>query len=211
MLELLSKGGPLMVPIVLGSVVALGVLLERLVSLRRSRVVPEDLGREVRARAEAGDLEGARRAAELSETALGRVLRAGLVAAGAPRSAVRERIEEVGRREAADLERYVGVLGVVASVEPLLGLLGTVTGMIDVFQRVVEEGVGDPKILASGIWEALVTTAAGLTVAIPAYLAWRYLLARVRDLVLELEEEASALADLIGADAGAPAPEESTS
>ncbi|RMG10788.1 MAG: MotA/TolQ/ExbB proton channel family protein [Deltaproteobacteria bacterium] len=197
MVDLLAKGGPLVVPIVLGSVVGLGVLLERLWSLRRARVAPPGLGPAVRERVRDGDLEGAMRLAELSETALGRVLSAGLSEAGAPRSEIRERVEEVGRREAAHLERYVGVLGVVAAIEPLLGLLGTVTGMIDVFQRVVDEGVGDPKILASGIWEALITTAAGLTVAIPAYLAWRYLLARVRDLVLELEEEASLLADLV--------------
>jgi biopolymer transport protein ExbB len=197
MLELLARGGPLMVPILLGSVTAVAVFLERLHALRRSRVVPKALGVRVREAVRAGDLAAARALCKDEVGAAARVMEAVLAAAGRDPRFVRERAEEVGRREAAGLERYVGVLGVVAAISPLLGLLGTVTGMISVFQKVVTEGVGDPRLLASGIWEALVTTAAGLTVAIPAYLAWRFLLARVRDLVLELEEEATALADLV--------------
>lgn len=195
MWDVVAKGGWLMAPILAGSVVGLAVFLERLVALARSRVVPPGLGPSVREALEAGDLEAARSRAAASDSALGRLLQAGLLLAEESRERQRERLEEVGRREMARLERYVGVLGVVASIEPLLGLLGTVVGMIGVFQKVVHAGVGDPALLAEGIWEALITTAAGLTVAIPAFIAWRVLESRVDDHLRLLEEEASALVD----------------
>jgi len=110
-------------------------------------------------------------------------------------------MQEAGRRETAFLERFVGAIGAVASVAPLIGLLGTVTGMIKVFGRVGEEyekgGELNPGMLANGIWEALITTAAGLTVAIPAFLAYRYLMSRIDRYVVELEAEASEIVDLV--------------
>lgn len=206
MMDFLVKGGPLMVPILLGSVIALAVFLERLWSLRRSRVVPAALGDRVRELVREGRVDAALAACEGSDAAIARVLSVGLRHAGQARELVKERVEEVGRRESAQLDRYVGVLGVIASVEPLMGLLGTVTGMITVFQRVVAEGVGDPRILASGIWEALITTAAGLTIAIPVYVAWRFLLSKVRDLVLEMEEDAVSVVDMVAESAPAGTP-----
>jgi len=197
MLELITQGGWLMTPILAGSVIALGVFIERLSALRRSRVAPSSLVATVRAAVEAGALDRAEQACRDSATALGRVLLAGLLVAGKTRDRQQEKLEEAGRREGARLERYVGVLGIVASIEPLLGLLGTVVGMISVFRTVVTAGVGDPAVLAAGIWAALITTAAGLTVAIPSFIAWRYLDARVADLLGELEAEASALVDAL--------------
>jgi biopolymer transport protein ExbB len=126
---------------------------------------------------------------------LSRILVTALDHAHLERDALKEKVQEAGRREAVRLQRYLGVVGTVATIEPLLGLLGTVTGMINVFQGVVTQGVGDPSALAAGIWEALITTAAGLTVAIPAYLGWRYLSGRADSLTLELEESVSAVVD----------------
>jgi len=205
--ELISRGGPLLYVILSASVVALAVFIERRWSLRRAVVAPRALIGRVRALVAAGELAEARHLCAGSHTRLGRILDAGLAQAGQARAEIKERMEEVGRREAAHMGRFVGALGVVASVTPLLGLLGTVTGMIGVFQEVVREGVGDPATLAGGIWEALITTAAGLAVAIPAYLAWRYLVARVGDLLLEAEEEAATLLDLICGSGAPPAPE----
>ena len=215
MVELLVKGGPVMIPILLGSVIALAVFIERMWALRRRKVVPDDLGDQVRSLVGEGRLDGAVAVCERADAAIARIFLAGLRLTGKPRELVKERIEEVGRRETVQLERYVGVLGVIAALEPLLGLLGTVTGMIKVFQNVVKQGLGDPRILASGIWEALITTAAGLVVAIPTYILWRWLLAKVRDRVMEMEDDAVGLMDLLTdtpsppprSDAPAPSPE----
>lgn len=195
MLELLVKGGPLMVPILIASVATVAIFLERFSALTRSRVLPPSLGPAVREAVERGDRDGAMRICQETPGAGAKLFASILEASGKGHAFVRERAEDVGRRQVAALERYVGVLGVIAAVSPLLGLLGTVTGMISVFREVVTEGVGDPTLLAQGIWEALITTAAGLTVAIPAYLAWRFLLSRLRDLSLDLEEEATILMD----------------
>ncbi len=206
MLGLLIKGGPLMVPILLGSVAALAVLIERLNALARSRVLPRTLGPRVRAAIASGDREEAFRICKETGGAGASVLSAAIQSSERGYAFVKERAEDVGRRQVAELERYVGVLGVIAAVSPLLGLLGTVTGMISVFRQVVTEGVGDPTVLAQGIWEALITTAAGLTVAIPTYLAWRFLLARVRDLSLDLEEESTLLVDQLFPERGGEGP-----
>jgi biopolymer transport protein ExbB len=131
-----------------------------------------------------------------ARSSIGAIFAAILKKAGQPLPFVKEAAEEVGRQEAARLERFVGALGTVASITPLLGLLGTVTGMIGVFQRVAETGVGNPLDMAAGIWEALLTTAFGLGVGIPALLAHRFTLSRVDTLVLELEEEALRMAEL---------------
>jgi biopolymer transport protein ExbB len=197
MWELLSKGGPLMVPIVAGSVLALAVFLGKLAALRRHRVASPELASRILRLAEEGELEQARRACQGEETSMARILASGLAHAGLARSAIKARMEESGRRELATLGKYVGVIGVVASIEPLLGLLGTVTGMIGVFQGVVTQGVGDPAALASGIWSALVTTAAGLSAGIPAYIGWRYLTSRVDDLMGEMEEQATMVLEYV--------------
>jgi biopolymer transport protein ExbB len=131
---------------------------------------------------------------------MGRVLLGGLDAAGAGRDELKSLVEDVGKRELARMERFIEAMGTTASVEPLLGLLGTVTGMIQVFQKVVvtsRQGAVDPGQLANGIWQALITTAAGLSVAIVAFVGYRYLLSRTGRHALEMEEGALKLVDVL--------------
>ncbi len=197
-----------MVPICVVSVVALAAFLERMWALRRRAVCPsnlveavlEDLGRGARASA------SARCAAHPTHVA--RLLAVAIQVAPQGRDRVREKLEEVGRRETAELERYTAVIGTCAAVGPLLGLLGTVQGMIQTFDVVSEGGLANMQSLAGGISVALITTFAGLAVGIPALIADRYVLSRVDALVLDLEAAASAATDLLldGEDAGAADP-----
>ncbi|MCA9665889.1 MAG: MotA/TolQ/ExbB proton channel family protein [Myxococcales bacterium] len=198
---LFVKGGPVMYPIVLGSVVALALFLERLWALRRERVIPPVFQRRLRVLLREDKLSEAEVLCQENASALANIVSAGLDRAGRPKSEVKEEITDVGRREVSHLERHVEFLGTIAAVEPLMGLLGTVTGLIGAFQRVeslASKGGGvNPGALAAGIWEALITTAAGLVVAIPAYVGYRYLQGRVNTLVVEMEEDALQIADLL--------------
>lgn len=186
-----------MYAIALASVVGLAVFTERLWALQRARVAPRAFVDKLLALVEQGDDRSALVLANENRSSSAMIFRAILKKRGASLPYLKEAAEETGRQEAARLERFTGALGSVASVSPLLGLLGTVTGMISVFQRVAETGVGDPLDMAAGIWESLLTTAFGLAVGIPALLAHRALLARVDRLVLELEEEALRLVELV--------------
>ncbi len=206
MYEYLVKGGIFMVPILACSVIGLAVCFERAWMLRASRNVPRDLARRVEDLFRRGQVEEAMALCRRSRSPLARVLMAALKNAGLERDAVKEAVQEVGRREAAHLERYVGVLGTVANVSPLLGLLGTVSGMIKAFTVISVEGVGNPASLAGGISEALITTAAGLTVAIPAFVAYRYFLGKVDRIVLELEQHAIHFVDLVKRPEARPGP-----
>ncbi len=198
MLEIFQKGGPLMYPILFCSVLALAIFLERLWTFHRFRRGAADLVREV------GSLLGDQRLAEATaacqrgDTPLGRVLLAALRAAGRPRTQIKEVTEEAGRRETAPLERYLGLLGTIASLSPLLGLLGTVLGMIQAFNVIATQGVGTPATLGGGISQALITTAAGLAVAIPTILLHKYLSGRLDRLTLEMEAWSLQIVDLLG-------------
>ena len=200
-MQWLNYGGVMLIPIAIASVVGLALFIARWRSHRPHRVMPESLRRAVLDAASQQQWEEAATTCEGNESALGRVYCEGLRFRQASRSAIREAMEDVGRREMNRLERYVGAIGALASVTPLMGLLGTVLGMIRVFQGVVEEagaqGMVDPTALAGGIWEALVTTAVGLAVAIPLYLGYRYLLGRIDTLSVGLEEAASQLLDAL--------------
>lgn len=198
-LDLFGRGGAVMYVIAAASVIGLAVFLERMWALQRSKVAPRSFITRVLDLVEKGQPKEAALVAAENRSSAGAVFRAILRKAGDPLPFVKEAAEEAGRQEAARLERFVGALGTVASVSPLLGLLGTVTGMISVFQRVAETGVGNPLDMAAGIWEALLTTAFGLGVGIPALLVHRFTLSRVDVLVLELEEEALRLAEMVGA------------
>ncbi|RAL20973.1 biopolymer transporter ExbB [Lujinxingia litoralis] len=197
--ELMEAAGPMIVPVALVSLVGAALFFERLFALRTGAVAPRGVADQVIARAGSSTTHAAESCA--GATALEAVLAEGLRFAGAERAAIREAMEDRGRRELATLERFVGGVGALATVAPLLGLLGTVTGMIRVFRAVVEEatprGMVDPTLLAGGIWEALITTAAGLAVAIPLYLGYRYLLGRVDRWAAELEESAARLLDVL--------------
>ena len=197
MYELFLKGGILMYPIALCSIIAVGIFLERLWVLRRGRVLPRDFLVEVedlvmrRKRPEAISL------CKRNNSSIAHVIRVGIENYGKKREVIKEKIEEVGRREAASLERYINVIGTIAGISPLLGLLGTVSGMIKSFNIISLQGVADPASLAGGISEALITTAAGLVVAIPTFVIYRYLSNKADSLILEMEENSIRMVDLV--------------
>jgi biopolymer transport protein ExbB len=202
------QGGPVMYPIVLGSVIALALFIERLWVLRRDRVMPRGLHGRVISLVREGKLDEAVGLCTEDGSAVAIVMRAGLREAGKPRAEVKDSIMDAGRREVSRLEAHIDLLGTIAAVEPLLGLLGTVTGLIRAFQQVetlAGRGVGvNPGALASGIWEALITTAGGLMIGIPAYLGYRYLQGRVTTLAVEMEESALEIGAKV-AEIGSPA------
>ncbi len=208
--EFLQKGGVLMIPIVAFSVVAMMVFLERAWALRRTRVLPDEFLGLVRKKVTEGRAAEALTLCEGNRSAGSAVVASGLRYAGRPRTVIKEAFEEVGRLEVTHLMRFVEVLGTIAAVTPLLGLLGTVVGMIDVFRTVVAEagaqaGPVNPGSLANGIWAALLTTAAGLSAAIPAFLGYKFLLSRVDQLAIEMEEMSLDLLDLLSEEAQATA------
>ncbi len=165
MLELVKSGGWLMAPIILCSIVAMAIIVERLWSLQRERVVPEDLVARAWQWASTGALTEERIQALRDGSPLGRILAACLASRHLDRELMKEYIEEVGRHVAHELERYLNALGTIAAISPLLGLLGTVIGMIKVFAVITAQGVGEPRVLAGGISEALITGAAGAAAA----------------------------------------------
>lgn len=188
MIEFLISGGPVMLPIGLASVIGLAALLERVFSLREHRVFPLGFAVEVDELLRQDRWGDATALCRKHDSAAARVVLTALDAKGHERSEIKERLEETGRREAASLERFSAVLGTVASIAPLLGLLGTVWGMILTFEVIQQQGVGVVSSLAGGISQALISTMAGLTVGIPALVGHRWVLARADGLVLALED-----------------------
>ena len=204
MLEVMKAGGWLMAPILLCSIIAMAIVVERFWTLQRRRVAPENLVAQVRQWTRNGELSEERIRALRRGSSLGRILAAALGSRGREREVMKESIEDVGRQVVHDLERYLNALGTIAAVSPLLGLLGTVIGMIRVFAVITTKGVGDPGVLASGISEALLTTAAGLTVAIPALMFHRYFRGRVDELVVMMEAEALKMVEALHAASTGP-------
>ncbi len=196
MWETVQSGGWLMAPILLSSVVATAIVIERAWMLRRQRVLPGELSRRLAVRPPERERRPVERVEFDGESPLARVLRAGADHADSGRESMKAAMQEAIDRANHELQRYLTTLGIIASVTPLLGLLGTVVGMIDVFSALMLAGSGNAQALAGGIAEALITTAAGLSVAIPALMFHRYFLRRVDDLALEMEQEAARLADL---------------
>jgi biopolymer transport protein ExbB len=190
MWEIIKAGGPVMWPIILCSIGAAAIVLERLWSLQQDRVLPRELTGKVWKLVETGQLTDKHVEALGQNSPLGRVLAAGLQNRHRGREIIKESIEDTGRHVAHDLERFLNILATIAAVSPLLGLLGTVTGIIAAFNAIVAQGVGDPRVLSGGIGEALITTAAGLIVAIPALMGYRYLRGRIDALVIDMEKEA---------------------
>ena len=197
MFEFLARGGPIMVPIALCSVIGLAFFFERVWALRSHRVVPRDVRVEIAELVKQKRLSDALTLCRKHDIAICRVLEVVFVRAEKPRAEIKEATEEIGRREVAELERHTEIVGTIAAVAPLLGLLGTVLGMILTFEVIQDEGLGVVSSLAGGISQALVTTFAGLSVGIPALIGHRYLLTRVDGLVLELEEATSEIIDLV--------------
>ncbi len=190
MLEIVQAGGWLMLPIIACSMVAAAIILERLWTLQQKRVLPKDLTVQAWQWVKADRLDSERVQMLHQSSPLGQVLAAGLVNRDSGREIAKEGIEDTGRHVVHEMERYLNPLGTIAVISPLLGLLGTVIGMVKVFAAITVHGVGNPGVLAGGISEALITTAAGLTVAIPSLIGYRYLRGRVDALVVRMEKEA---------------------
>ena len=206
MLEILMAGGWAMVPIVISSALALAIILERFWTLRSAAVAPPGLGDEVREWARTRKLDPEHINALRNNSPLGELLAAALAVRNRPRDIIKERVEDTGRHVVHKLERFLNTLGTIALIGPLLGLLGTVFGLIKMFFAVMISGVGDPMKMAGGIGEALVCTAAGLCVAIPAYVFHRYFRGRVADLIVDMERQVFVLTDELTATTEAVAP-----
>lgn len=184
-------------PILLCSLAALTIIIERLWTLKKRAVTPADLTDQIRQLMERQDLDEAKIQWIRRSSPLGRILAAGLLNINSHRIVMKESIEEAGRHVVHDLERNLNTLGTVAAITPLLGLLGTVIGMIKVFSAITAVGVGDPSVLAGGISEALITTAAGLSVGIPSLIFHRYFRGRVNELTISMEQEALHVIELV--------------
>lgn len=197
MYDFVVRGGVLMIPIALCSIIALAIFLERLWSLRRSRVIPRDFLIEIEDLIRREKIPEAITRCRKDNSSMANIIVAGIRNFGKRREIVKESIEEIGRREAAILERYINVVGTIAAIAPLLGLLGTVFGMIKAFDVISIQGVGNPSTLAGGISEALITTAAGLVVAIPTFVLYRYLANKADALIVEMEEHSIRMVDLL--------------
>ncbi len=197
MVDIVKAGGLLMAPIVLCAILALGIILERYWTLQQKRVIPEDLTSKVWGWVKRDQLDQKQIQSLHQGSALGQILAAGLINRDRERAVMKDSIEDTGRHVVHELERYLETLGTIAAVTPLLGLLGTVLGMVQVFTEITAQGVGNPAALAGGISKALITTAAGLSVAIPALVGYRYYRTRVDTLVVDMEKEAIKLVEAL--------------
>lgn len=200
-------GGWLMLPILLCSIAVITIAIERYLALRPHKVVPPNLLRQVWQWLRTDEMTRERLSDVRQSSPLGQILAAGLANSHHGREVMKDSIEEAANQVVHRLERYLSVLGTIAAIAPLLGLLGTVIGMIKVFTAIVTQGTGNPAVLAGGISEALITTAAGLTVAIPALIFHRYFERRIDSLVVVMEDQAIKLVDALHGDR--PAPQES--
>lgn len=194
------KGGILMLPIGVCSLLAVAIVLERLVMLRHPRVISPEVLRQVEAHLREGETQEALILCRRRSSAITRILHVGISNHHRPKGEIKEIIEDAGRHEVPSLERYLGVLGTIASISPLLGLLGTVTGMIKVFNVIAVRGVGHPGALAGGISEALITTATGLAVAIPSLVFYNYFVSKADGLIIEMEKASLRMLDILKRD-----------
>jgi len=195
--ELVKAGGMLMLPIIICSIVAMAIIVERFWSLKRAKIIPPSLVRDIVGWAQKNELNPDRINAVRDESPLGRVLVSGLKNSTQTRDVMKDSIEDAGRHVTHELQRFLNTLGTIAAVSPLLGLLGTVLGMIKVFSVITDIGVGSPGELAGGISQALITTAAGIAVAIPSLMFYRYFRGKVDQLVVEMEQESIKLVEVV--------------
>ena len=197
MLEIILAGGWLMAPILLCSTLSVAIIIERFWTLRKSKVTPKALAATVEDWAARDELDQRHLNQLRVESPLGRIYAAALINRKRSREVIKEAVEDTGRHVVHDLERFLNTLGTIAGISPLLGLLGTVVGMIKVFSAIMISGVGDANVLAGGISQALITTAAGLTVAIPSFFFYRFFRGMVAEYVISMEEKAISLIDCI--------------
>jgi biopolymer transport protein ExbB len=198
--ELIKAGGWLMLPLIIASTLTLAICLERAWTLRASRVAPPDLLARVWKWIKGNQLDAAKLRELRADSPLGEILAAGLVNSKHGREIMKESIEEAGSHVVHEMERYLSLLGTLAMISPLLGLLGTVVGIIEAFMAVTSSGLNDPALLAGGISKALITTAGGLVVAIPAMVMHRWFLRHIATLTVEMEQQAIKLVDILHGD-----------
>jgi biopolymer transport protein ExbB len=196
-LEMVQAGGWLMLPIIACSVIALAIIVERLWSLQLRKVIPRNLVAQVWRWEKINQLNDEHIKELQASSPLGCILVSGILTRNETRDIMKTSIEDTGRHIVHELERYLNTLGTIAAISPLLGLLGTVIGMIKVFATITTEGVGNPGALAGGISEALITTAAGMSVAIPTLMFYRYFRGKVRMLVIRMEQEALRMVEVM--------------
>ncbi|TVQ69261.1 MAG: MotA/TolQ/ExbB proton channel family protein [Oceanospirillales bacterium] len=197
MFELIKAGGWLMLPILACSVAAMAICFERLWFLKKDRILPDGLLSEVFELIRSEEMTPERLRSIAEGSPLGTIIVAGVRNARHGREVMKDSIEEAAHQVIHEMERYLNSLGTIAAITPLLGLLGTVIGMIKVFTEIMIQGTGNANVLAGGISEALITTAAGLSIAIPALAMHRYLQRRVHTLVLTMEQEAVKLVEVL--------------
>ncbi|MDH5648639.1 MAG: MotA/TolQ/ExbB proton channel family protein [Gammaproteobacteria bacterium] len=197
MFELVKAGGWLMWPIILCSVAAMAIIGERLWSLQKKYVSPPTLIEQIQQWIQRKELDQARINLLAETSPLGRILAAGLINRNHDREIIKEAIEDTGRHVVPELDRYLNTLGTIAAITPFLGLLGTVLGMIEMFSGISSHGVGDPAVVAGGIAQALITTAAGLGVAIPSVMFFRYFRGKINELLVDMEQEAIKLVEIL--------------
>ena len=202
MWDLIIKGGPLMFLIIACSVIAFAVLIEKLWNLRRAQINTEEFMEDIAETLKRNKILDAIDKCNAMPGPVAHILKAGILKHDRPRSEIREAVEDAGIHEVPRLEKNLGILATIAHITPLLGLLGTVTGMVRAFQVIEQKSVGlmpvNPGDLAGGIWEALITTVAGLAVAIPTYVAYNFLVTKVDGFVLEIEKSATDLVNILG-------------
>lgn len=197
MFEIIVSGGWLMLPIILCSIITIAVTIERFWTLNPNKIAPRNQLGQVWNWIQTNQMDAEKLKELRRSSPLGRILAAGLSNSRHGREIMKDSIEEAASQVIHEMERFLNTLGTIASVSPLLGLLGTVFGMIEVFNQIVLQGSGNPGALAGGISVALITTAAGLCVAIPAMLSHRFFLRRVDTLVVTMEQEAVKLVDAL--------------
>jgi len=200
MLEILKSGGWLMIPLFACSIIAIGIIAERFWSLQTKRISPPELMTQIWQWLRFKQVDDNRIRALQENSPLGQILAAGLMNRNHSREVTKESIEDVGRHVTLSLEQNLNTLGTIAAISPLLGLLGTVFGMIKVFAVITTEGVGNPETLAGGISVALITTATGLIVAIPSLIFYRYFRGKINVLVVDMEQEAMKLIEILHGD-----------
>jgi biopolymer transport protein ExbB len=195
--DLLVRGGIVMIPIMLCSIISLWIFLERLWMFRRGSVLPKKFLSEIEYLLKRQKLAEAQAACQKEDSPMARIISTGLLHLGKGRDVIKETMEEAGSSEGVELRRYLGLLSMITTISPLLGLLGTISGMIKVFKVISIQGGGNPGTLAGGISEALIATAAGLTVAIPTIVIHRYLSSRSERLLHMMEEYATYIMNLL--------------
>ena len=201
MFELIQKGGPVMYPIILCSIIAFAIVMERLHHLYKAKIDTKDFMGNIDITIKRNRIAEAIKICEKTPGPIAHIVKAGVMKHDRSRQEIRESIEDAGHQEVPMLEKHISLLATIAHVSPLLGLLGTVTGMVKAFQIIQEKSASfnpvSPGDLAGGIWEALLTTVAGLIVAIPTVVAYNYLVNKVDEFVLEMERSATEVTNIL--------------